>query len=111
VIKGAVTDFKLINPHSMIMIDVVDRAGKHVTWTVEMAGLLPLSRQGWTKTTVSIGDQLTVMGNPTHTGSPRIFFTEMVLANGTKLTAPGEGNVSAIEEQRRQRARQRTQPK
>jgi hypothetical protein len=102
---------RLINPHSLITVDVVDRAGKHVAWTVEMAGLLSLSRKGWTKTTVAPGDQLTVTGNPTHTGSPRIFFTEIVLANGTKLTAPMDGDVGAIEEQRRERARQRSQPK
>jgi len=110
-IKGVVTEFRLINPHALMTVDVVDPAGRHVTWTVEMAGLLSLSRHGWTKTTVAAGDQLTVMGNPTHTGSPRIFLTKMVLPNGKEMTGPGAGDVSAIEEQRRQRARQRNQQK
>jgi uncharacterized protein DUF6152 len=110
-IKGVVTEFRLINPHSMITLDVVDAAGKHVAWTVEMAGLLSLSRVGWTKSTVAAGDQLTVTGNPTHTGSPRIFFTRMVLQSGKELVGPGAGDVSAIEEQRRQRARERSQQK
>lgn len=110
-IKGVVTEFRLINPHAMMTVDVVDPAGKHVAWTVEMAGLLSLSRHGWTKNTVSAGDQLTVTGNPTHTGSPRIFFTRIVLPDGKELVGPGAGDVSAIEEQRRQRARQRGQQK
>jgi hypothetical protein len=110
-IKGVVTEFRLINPHAMITLDVVDSAGKHATWTVEMAGLLSLSRVGWTKSTVSAGDQLTVTGNPTHTGSPRIFFTRMILPNGKEMIGPGAGDVSAIEEQRRQRAKQRSQQK
>jgi Family of unknown function (DUF6152) len=110
-IKGVVTEFRLINPHAMITLDVVDAAGKHVAWTVEMAGLLSLSRVGWTKNTVSAGDQLTVIGNPTHTGSPRIFFTRMVFPNGKEMIGPGAGDVSAIEEQRRQRARERSQKK
>jgi len=110
-IKGTLTEFRLVNPHAMMAIDVVDGKGKHVTWTVEMAGLLSLSRQGWTNNTVSIGGQLTVTGNPTHTGSPRIFFTRIVLANGTELIGPGDGDRSAIEEQRRERARQRNQQK
>ena len=110
-IKGILTEFRLVNPHAMMAIDVVDQTGKHVTWTVEMAGLLSLSRQGWTNNTVSTGEQLTVTGNPTHTGSPRIFFTRLVLANGKELLAPGDGNLSAIEEQRRLRARQRGQQK
>lgn len=110
-IKGVVIEFRLINPHAMMTVDVVDPAGKHVTWTVEMAGLLSLSRHGWTKNTVASGDQLTVTGNPTHTASPRIFLTKMVLPNGKEMMGPGAGDVSAIEEQRRQRARERSRQK
>ncbi len=110
-IKGTLTEFRLVNPHAMMAVDVVDGKGQHVTWTVEMAGLLSLTRQGWTNNTVSIGGQLTVTGNPTHTGSPRIFFTRIVLANGTELIAPGDSDRSAIDEQRRERARQRNQQK
>jgi uncharacterized protein DUF6152 len=106
-IKGTVTEFRLVNPHATMSVDVVDQTGKHVIWTVEMAGLLSLSRHGWTPRTVSAGQPITVTGNPTHTGSPRIFFTRIVLADGTERIAPGEGDVGAIEEQRRQRARQR----
>ncbi len=108
-IKGTLTDFKLVNPHATMTVDVVDETGKHVVWTVEMAGLLSLTRQGWTEKSVSVGEQLTVTGNPTHTGSPRIAFDRLVLANGTELLDPGENNQSTIEEQRRERARQRQQ--
>ena len=110
-IKGTVTEFKLVNPHAMMSVDVVDQAGKHVIWTVEMAGLLSLSRHGWTPRTVSAGEPITVTGNPTHTGSPRIFFTRIVLADGTERIAPGMGDVDAIEQQRRQRVRQGPQQK
>jgi hypothetical protein len=110
-IKGTLTDFKLVNPHATMTVDVVDETGKHVVWTVEMAGLLSLTRQGWTEKSVSVGEQLTVTGNPTHTGSPRMAFDRLVLANGTELLDPGENNQSTIEEQRRERARQRQQQK
>src|SRR5215510_15797740 len=110
-IKGTVTEFRLVNPHATISLDVVDSTGKHVAWTVEMAGLLSLSRHGWTPRTLSAGEPITVTGNPTHTGSPRIFFTRIVLADGTERVAPGMGDVGAIEAQRRQRARERPQQK
>ena len=106
-IKGTLTDFKLVNPHAMMTIDVVDKTGKRVAWTVEMPGLLSLTRHGWTERTVSVGEQLTVAGNPTHTGSARVAFKRIVLANGRVLLDPGDDMESTVEQQRRERARQR----
>ena len=108
-ITGTLTDFKLVNPHAMMTIDVADETGRRVAWTVEMPGLLSLTRLGWTEKTVVVGDRLTVSGNPTHTGSARVAFKLIVLANGTKLLDPGEDRRSTVEEQRRERARQRPQ--
>jgi hypothetical protein len=110
-IKGTVTEFRLVNPHATMNVDVVDQAGKHVIWTVEMSGVLSLSRHGWTPRTVSAGESITVTGNPTHTGSPRIFYTRILLADGTERISPGRGDVGAIEQQRQQRARQRNRQK
>jgi hypothetical protein len=106
-ITGTLTDFKLVNPHAMMTIDVVDKAGTRVPWTVEMPGLLSLTRSGWTEKTVSVGDRLTVSGNPTHTGSARVAWKRIVLANGKEMLDPGDDREAAIEEQRLQRARQR----
>jgi hypothetical protein len=110
-ITGTLTDFKLVNPHAMMTIDVADKTGKHVVWMVEMPGLLSLTRLGWTEKTVAVGDRLTVSGNPTHTGSARVAFKKIVLANGTELLDPREDSASTVEEQRRERARQRQQRK
>ena len=108
-IEGILTEFRLVNPHATMTLDVMNEAGQHETWTVEMAGLLSLSRQGWTTDTVSIGEQLTVTGNPSHSGSQRISFRRLVLANGTELLDPNANRRDAVEEQRRERARQRDQ--
>jgi hypothetical protein len=110
-IKGTLIDFKLVNPHATMTVDVVDANGTRETWTVELAGLLSLSRAGWTDKTVSAGDQLTITGNPTHTSSPRIAFRSLVLPSGRELLDPGDDRRETIEEQRRERARQRDQAK
>jgi hypothetical protein len=39
-VQGVVTEFRFVNPHAMMSIDVTDAAGKVVTWTVEFAGRL-----------------------------------------------------------------------
>src|ERR1044071_5218119 len=91
-IVGTLTDFRLVNPHAMMTVDVVDKAGKHVPWTVEMPGLLSLTRHGWTPKTVSVGDRLTISGNPTHTGSARGAVKRIVLPNGKEKLGPGGGS-------------------
>ena len=110
-IKGTLTEFKLVNPHARMIVEVADETGKRVSWTIEMAGLLSLTRQGWTENTVTVGQQLTITGNPTHTGSAGLFFTKLVMPDGTERIAPGSGDVSAVEQQRLERARQRQQQK
>jgi hypothetical protein len=52
---------------------------------------------------------LTISGNPAHTGSARVAFTRIVLPNGKEMLDPGEDTDNAIEQQRRERARQRQQ--
>ena len=52
---------------------------------------------------------MSITGNPTHSGSRRLAFRRLVRADGTELVGPGDKVLDAIEEQRRERARQRSQ--
>ena len=108
-VEGVVTQFKFANPHAMMFIDVTDTAGKVVKWTVEFSGQLNLAQGGWTAGTIKPGEHVTVFGNPTHTGSSKMFFRRLVRADGTELLPPGAERLSAIEEERRQRALKRNQ--
>jgi Family of unknown function (DUF6152) len=110
-IVGVVTQFRFVNPHAMMSMDVADESGKVLSWTVEFAGRLNLSEVGWTAESIKTGERVTVTGNPTHTGSQRIFFRRLVRADGTELLPAGPQRLTAIEEERRQRARQRDQQK
>ncbi len=107
-VEGVVTEFKFVNPHAMMLLDVTD-AGKVVKWTVEFAGRLNLSEAGWTADSIKAGEHVTVTGNPTHTGSSRMFFRRLVRPDGTELLPGSAQRLNAIEEERRQRARQRNQ--
>ena len=107
-VAGVVKEFRFVNPHAMLVMDVKDETGKVVTWTVEFSGRLNLSNSGWTADTIAVGESLTVTGNPTHTNSPRLFFTQLVRANGTELRAGGN-RFNTLEDERRQRREQRDQ--
>ena len=110
-VVGVVTQFRFVNPHAMMFMDVTDESGKAGKWVVEFAGRLNLSEVGWTVDSVKAGERVTVTGNPTHTGSERMFFRRLVRADGTELLPAGPQRLTAIEEERRKRASQRNQQK
>jgi len=110
-VAGVVTEFRFVNPHAMLLMDVADDAGKVVPWVVEFAGRLNLSEFGWTADSIKPGERVTVTGNPTHTGSQRMFFRRLVRADGTELLPGNAQRLNVIEEERRRRARERDQEK
>src|SRR5262245_17103846 len=97
-ITGVVTQFRFINPHAMMSMDVTDGSGKVTKWTVEFSGRLNLSNVGWTADSIKSGERVTVTGNPTHTGSDRVFFRKLVHADGTELLPGGPQRQNALEE-------------
>ena len=108
-VSGVVTQFKFVNPHALLLMDVTDDSGKVSKWTVEFAGRLNLSEIGWTADSIKSGERVTVTGNPTHTGSDRIAFKRLVHADGTELLPAGPQRSQTLEEERRQRALRRDQ--
>jgi len=110
-VQGVVTEFRFINPHSMMSIDVTDEAGKVVKWTVEFDGVLNLTEGGWTERTIVEGERLTVSGNPTHSNSTRMFFRRLMRADGTEVMRHQDTRGATIDEQRRARTRQKTEQK
>lgn len=45
-VTGVVTQFKFVNPHALMLMDVTDESGKVSKWTVEFAGRLNLKLAG-----------------------------------------------------------------
>ena len=110
-VEGVVTQFRFVNPHAMMLVDVTDKAGKVVTWTVEFAGRLNLMEGGWTTETVKPGERITVTGNPARGSDPQMAFRRIVKADGTELLPTNVQRVNAIEAERRERSRQRSPAK
>jgi uncharacterized protein DUF6152 len=77
-LTGTVVELQFINPHSLIVMDVTDDAGKTVRWRAELGGPAGLIKQfGWNKTTLKAGDKISVVGRRVKSGSPYINLTEM----------------------------------
>lgn len=68
-LKGTITDYQFMNPHTELAFDVKDSSGKASNWTAEAASALTMSRLGWSKSMFKAGDQVTVVGNSAKNGS------------------------------------------
>jgi hypothetical protein len=84
-VTGTVTDFQFINPHVLIMMEVKNpTTGKMEKWAGELTSPNRLSRDGWTKSTVKVGDVLTWTGGPSKTGAPTMWIRK-IEKNGEDL--------------------------
>jgi len=61
-LKGIVTKIEWSNPHTYFYMDVSGPDGKVANWGMEMGSPNGLMRQGWTRNTLHIGDEVTVEG-------------------------------------------------
>jgi hypothetical protein len=110
-VDGVVTEFRFVNPHAMMLMDVTDKSGKVAKWNVEFAGRLNLEEAGWSASSIKPGERVKVTGNPAWQSSQRMAFVKLVRADGSELEPGRTQRLNAIEEERRQRAQQRTQQK
>jgi DNA/RNA endonuclease YhcR with UshA esterase domain len=59
---GTVTNVEWRNPHAWFYIDVKDESGNVTNWGLELASPNLLMRNGWSKSSMKIGDVVTVEG-------------------------------------------------
>ena len=88
-VTGAVTDFQFINPHVMIAMDVKDPStGKIEKWEGELTSPNHLERAGWTKSTIKVGDEVTMTGAALKSGAPAMAIRK-VMKNGQEIGLMG----------------------
>jgi hypothetical protein len=84
-ISGTVTDFRFVNPHTLIYLDVSGEDGKVASWLGALSSNTSLSRsEGWTRETLKPGDEISVTGAPARGGAPSVWVGQVTL-NGEPL--------------------------
>ena len=86
-LTGAVTKVEWMNPHARFYIDVKDEGGKTTNWELELGSPNGLMRQGWTRNSMKIGDEVTVNGYLAKDGSKMANARSVNLSDGKKLFA------------------------
>jgi len=85
-LKGVVSKIEWTNPHARFYIEVKDPSGTF-TWNLELASPNVLTRNGWTRKTLNIGDEITVQGSLAKDGSKMANARMVTSAAGKRLFA------------------------
>ena len=88
-VKGTVMEFEWSNPHPMITLEVRTDDGKVEKWLVGGPALNRMEANGWTKTTVKVGDVITGTGYQFSDGQKIIRLERVVLADGREMRLYG----------------------
>jgi len=90
-VKGVITKWEWINPHTFIYVTVDDKGSK-VDWTIEGRAPGVLRRAGWERDTLQVGEHITVFCSPAKDNSHVCLTARVVKGDGTILSNGGGGN-------------------
>jgi hypothetical protein len=100
-LKGVVTKLEWTNPHVRFYVDVKDEKGVVTNWDLELMSVNTLTRAGWDRHVLKVGDQVTVRAyraiDGTNRGNAR---GNITLADGREVFA-GQRERGDNEEVRR----------
>src|SRR5712691_6039840 len=92
-IRGTLTKWEMVNPHSWFHIDVKDPDGTVVPWMIEGGSPNQLIRLGVTKNTLAIGTEFVIEGYRAKDGTNKAVGRNFLFADGRRLflggSAPG----------------------
>jgi uncharacterized protein DUF6152 len=85
-ITGMVNKLEWTNPHAVLYVDGKDQNGQAKHWSLEMGSPAALTRAGWNRNSVKMGDQITVEGWMSKTKDDRANVKSVKLADGKELS-------------------------
>ena len=91
-LKGTVTKIEWMNPHAWFYVDVKTDSGEVEHWQFETGAPIELTRRGWRKNDLKVGDEVKVEGfrakDGTNTGNARM----VTLPDGKKVFSGPAGD-------------------
>jgi hypothetical protein len=97
-VAGTIKEFQYTNPHSWLIVEVVDKTGKTVDWGFEAEGPSTLLRAGIKISSLKPGEKIGVKGHPLKDGRPAALLVSVTKADGSVLSTTaalrrGPGNT------------------
>jgi hypothetical protein len=91
-LRGTVTQWELVNPHSWIHIDVKNEDGTVVPWMIEGGSPNSLFRLGFTKNSLPPGTEIIVEGYQAKDRANMAVGKNITLPDGKRLFLGGSAN-------------------
>ena len=88
-VKGTVTEFVWANPHPMITVEVQANGGQKEKWLIGGPAINRMEANGWTRTTVKLGDVITGSGYQFADGQKIVRLERVMLADGREIRVYG----------------------
>jgi hypothetical protein len=85
VMKATATEWLWANPHCFLRFDAMNDKGEVAHWTAEVSNPVDMTKRGWSKHSLTAGDQITVTVRPANNGAPVGQLMKVVLPNGQTL--------------------------
>lgn len=84
-VKGTVTKVDWGEPHPMFTIEVRAASGRTETWQIGGPAIVRMEANGWTKTTLKVGDVVTGIGYQFADGEKIVRLERVVLGDGKEM--------------------------
>ena len=81
-IEGEVIEVLFVNPHARYFIAVTDTDGNEVIWDAQTRSPSALTRIGWSRDTIKLGDRVTLHGNLGIGNTRKIWIQEVRFESG-----------------------------
>jgi hypothetical protein len=94
-LTGPVSQIEWATPHAFIFLDVRDATGVVRHWAVEIGSPLDLEANGWSASSVHIGDSVTVQGMPARGDSLRALASSVTLKGRRLFTTAARAAAPA----------------
>lgn len=89
-IEGEVIEVLYVNPHARYFIAVTDADGNEVIWDAQTRSPSALTRIGWSRDTIKLGDRVTIHGNLGLGDTRKIWIEEVRFESGRIVLPTGE---------------------
>ena len=89
--KGTVTKIEWTNPHARFFVDVVNPDKTVTSWSFELASPNSLTREGWDRHTLAVGDAISVSGFAAKSGKTMASTRSVTTADGKALFGGTQG--------------------